>query len=183
MNKEDSTMNEHVIIVTSGDYDAEFATKLHNLLPEHNVESVIWTEKQFINNKPQLSNKEHLIFLGRKEEAKKQAKAITVWGFDMYGCKLGVLNNICVMTARFKDLPLKDQQEFAFYCEQRTEKHPDIIVPSIINNPIDIGKTIKGKVVDKNDNSIRRAQYSLLIYEFIDNWLDKYIGGKEEGEE
>ena len=174
-------MSEQVIIVTGGDYDSEFATKLHNLLPEHDVESVVWTEKQFDSNKPTLSNRQRVIFFGRKDEAKKQAKTVTKWGFDMYGCKIGIVNNVCVITAKDSDLPFKHQQEFAFYCEQRAKDHPDIIVPTVVTNPAGIGKLIKG-IVEKDDKTIRRAQYSILVYEFIDKWLDAYISDKPQDE-
>lgn len=171
-------MNEQVIIVTGGGYEAEFAIKLHNLLAERKVESALWTEKEFEQNSPQVLNTQRKIFFGLGKIAQKQAKGISKWSYDLYGCKIGTIGNVCVITAKESWLGGKEIPQFIFRCKERATAHPDIVVPNVANNPLEF---IKGKF-DKDDNTIRRAQYSLLVYEFIDNWLDGFIGVRQDEE-
>jgi len=173
----------NLVIVTGGGYDAEYARKLYALLSERKIESVLWTEKEFLANRPTLSNMAHIVFFGLGNETKAQSKAIGKgkWSYDLYGCKIGMHGNICVVTAREKDLPGKELQEFAFYCEQRSEKHPDIIIPAVMKND-GVKQVILSKLTKNDDKSVRKSQYSMLVYEFIENWLDIFINGEHVGD-
>ena len=170
---------QSLIIVTGGGSEAEYARKLLALLSERGVESVLWTEKEYLSNRPTLSNTALIVFFGLGSETMTQSKTIREWSYNLYGSKIGMLGNICVVTARDKDLPGKEHQEFAFYCEQRSEKHPDIVIPTVAKNigPVQL---LKSKIIEKEDKPVWRAQYSMLVYEFIDNWLGSFIKEKPE---
>ena len=180
-------MNEHtVIIVTGGGYESEYARKLVALLSEKKIKSVLWTEQEYLSNRPKLANKGHIIFFGLGAETIKQAAVIKDWAFNSYACRIGWIGNTCVITARDgalleDDLPWKDLEKFALYCKQKAEKHPDIVVPS--DKPSgELLNVVKGIFTDKNNNSVWRAQYSMLVYEFLDNWLDDFMGIKQNEE-
>ena len=168
---------QSLIVVTGGGREAEYARKLLALLSEREIESVLWTEKEYLSNRPTLSNTVLTVFFGLGSETMTQSKTIRKWSYNLYGCRIGMIGNICIVTAQEKDLPGKEQQEFAFYCEQRSVKHPDVVIPSVAKNIAPI-QFVKNKIIDKNVQPIWRAQYSMLVYEFMDKWLDRFIEGK-----
>ena len=167
-----------VVIITRDGYEAVYGRKLFALLAERSINSVLWTEQAYLSNRPQFTNKERLIFFGLGAETRKQAAIINNWVFDSYGCRIGWLGNVCVITARDFDLPWGDLKEFSEYCRTKAGIHPDIPIPS--DNPVGEVMNVIGDIVtDKKINSARRAQYNLLVYEFLDNWIDGFLNKKD----
>ena len=170
---------QRAIIITGGGYESEYARKLLALMAEKNIDSALWTEKEYLSNRPQLSNQEKLIFFGLGSETKKQAAIIRNWTFDEFACRIGFLGNICVITAWDGDLQWEDLQAFSTYCKSKAKKHSDIVIPSA-DATGEVLNVLKGIFSDKDNKSVWRAQFSVLVYEFIDNWLDGLIGSKHE---
>jgi len=175
-------MSEHkIIIVAREGYEEEYARKLIALLSEKGITSALWTEAQYLHNRPNVANKQRLVFFGLGDEAKKQAAVIRDWAFNTYACRIGWLGNSCVITAWDGSLSWNDLAAFSGYCRAKAEKHPDIVIPSDKLTE-EIWNVVKGLFTDKDNNSVWRAQYSLLVYEFIDNCLDRFMGVKQDGE-
>jgi len=43
-------------------------------------------------------------------------------------------------------------------------------------SPVSVGfEAVKKFFGNKNNQSIHRAQYSILVHEFADNWLDEFV--------
>lgn len=166
--------NKQLIVICGKGYEEEYARKLMTLLAERKIEAVLWTEQEYLHNRPTISNTEFLIFFGLCSEAKKQAAVISNWDFNMYGAKIGKVGNVCVITAWDGDLSWEELPDFASYCLEKSEKHSDIVIPSAEKGD-EIKEVLKGIVTDKGNKSVWRAQYSILIYEFMDNWIDKYF--------
>jgi len=181
-------MNESKVIIVAGDgYEAEYAKKLHALISEKGINSVLWTESEYLSNRPKLGNKQRLIFFGLGKETKKQAAIISRWVFDKFACRIGWLNNICVITALdgalLEDgLAWGDLEEFSRYCKSKTNKHPDIVVPST-NASGEVWNVFKGIFSDTDNKSVWRAQYSMLVYEFLDNHISDFMGMVTNDEE
>ncbi|GHU76522.1 hypothetical protein FACS1894188_09180 [Clostridia bacterium] len=162
-----------IIIVTGDGYESEYAAKLNALLSEKGIKAVLWTEAQYLSNRPTLPNKERLIFFGLGAETKKQAEIVKDWVFDSYACRIGWIGNTCVITAWDWDLSWDGLEDFSRYCKSKAEKHLDIVIPA--GKSLDeVLSVVKGVFTDKNNTSVWHAQYSLLAYEFIDNWIVCY---------
>lgn len=168
-----------IIIVTGEGYESEYARKLLALLSDKDIKSVLWTENEYLSNRPKLANKERIIFFGLGGETKKQEAVIRDWVFDSYACRIGWLGNACVITARDGELPWEDLGGFYRQCKLKSESHPDIVIPSN-KSAGELWSLVKGVFTDKDNHSVWRAQYSLLVYEFIDNWLDNFMGIKRD---
>ncbi|MCL2096049.1 MAG: hypothetical protein FWH10_04010 [Oscillospiraceae bacterium] len=175
-------MNElRVIIVTGGGYESEYARKLNALLSEKGITSALWTENEYLSNRPKISNKAHLVFFGLGRETKKQEAIIRSWAFDSYACRIGWLGKTCVITAWDGSLPWDDLKAFSNYCELVAKNHPDIVIPSDKSSG-ELWNVVKGIFTDIENRSVWRAQYSMLVYEFIDNCLNDFMGIKLNGE-
>ena len=172
-------MNEHdIIIVTGGGFDDEYAEKLRALLTEKGINSALWTEEQYMFNSTKLAENQRLIFFGSGDEAKNQSVIITDWAFDSYGCRIGWEGNICVITACDGNLTWEELKEFSNYCKAKAKIHSDIIIPSK-NKGGEMWNFIKGIFTDKKNESVWHAQFSLLVYEFLDNWADGFLKSEE----
>lgn len=120
------------------------------------------------------------IFLGAGYQKLPDAPEIQVWQHQQFGCRIGWAGNICVLFAN-SDLPLADYKPFRTYCERMSFDHPDVVIPP--ETLIDEGVERVKNLFNDKDESIHQAQYSTLIYEFVNEHLSSFIQPELDNEE
>lgn len=110
----------------------------------------------------------NFIFLGN---ASRQACApeIKTWQYSRFGCRIGWTQNKCAIFAQSRDLAFDDYKEFNKYCKLMNIDYQDVIIPSET-----FFSECKNLFSAKTGN-IHHAQYSSLIYEFVNKYLENFI--------
>ncbi|GHU44759.1 hypothetical protein FACS1894111_12530 [Clostridia bacterium] len=161
---------------------SEYSERLIELISEYGVEAMPCTleEYQDMNSLVDiLGNGAKFIFLGTNSLKQSAVPSINSWKYERFGCRIGWTGNKCVIFARDTDLPFSDHKEFRDYCRGLQLEYSDVIVPP--ENPIAEGFEVLKKIfTDKKNKSAHRAQYSVLIHEFMDDYFNEFISSEND---
>lgn len=157
---------------------SEFSDKLKLLMKNKGYEVNIITINEYGKEKSASSSKifdeSKFVFIGKDKSV--ISKDLT-WKLDKYNCRIGWKGDICEIFASEENLPFDEYKRFKIYCEGVRKFYPDAIVPPS-NQFKAIAERMKEFFGTKNANSIHRAQYSTLVYEFTENYFDEFINSE-----
>lgn len=157
-------------------------------IKDNSVDVAVWTEKEYLHNKPTISSSQNIIFIGNEKLAKNECTNINI-KFDKFGMKYGWLGNIGKLFVENKMLSLKDHSAFAEYCKEKSESfkktHYNVFnrIPSFVNvigilaAPIITIPLFVVNQIGKNraKNKIQDQQYTALILEFYLSGLNAFL--------
>ncbi len=114
---------------------------------------------------------EKCIFLGNNSRRACEPE-IESWKYNQFGCRIGWTQNKCVIFAQSDDLAFADYEEFNKYCKRLRLDYPDVTLP-----PENIISECRQKLFSENKEEIdiHHAQYSSLIYEFVNRFFEDFI--------
>jgi uncharacterized protein (DUF697 family) len=169
--------NKKIVIISDKEL-AKYGEKIAAQLKDHGIDCENWSLfKDYRKNEAmleaymqKLSVQGKFLFIGDEKFIGPLSEIISEWKFDHYRCRIGWNGNYGVITANQRDFGLKYLAQFADYCKARAIKHDDILIPKAHGK---ILEDVKG-FFDAKSN-IRQSQYSVLIWEFIDNWSEKFL--------
>lgn len=78
------------------------------------VEAVVWSEKNYRDNKATISSKEHILFLGNGEVSKKECNSGMKMYYDQFGMTYGWLGNRGVLRVTTE---IDDEEEYNKFVE------------------------------------------------------------------
>lgn len=155
----------------------EYSEKIRQLISERSITVMSCGFEEYQNAKSLsdiLFDKAKFIFVGTKLLGQPAIPSITSWKYERFGCRIGWEGSKCVIFARDTDLPYSDYKEFRDYCRDVHLNYADVTIPP--ESPVAEGfEAVKEIFADKKRKSAHRAQYSTLIYEFMDNYFDDFI--------
>ena len=165
------------------DEDAsEYSEKLCSLLKKEGIETTPYTYSNYteIKDVPGMAppNGCKYIFLGVNPQTLSSMPEIKTWSYQKYGCQIGWKENVCVIYAREADL-IFDYKNFREHCQKMKREHEDVIIPpeTTIGESIEC---VKRHVLSTSDSHCAKyAQYSILIYEFVDSYLNDFVSGRD----
>jgi uncharacterized protein (DUF697 family) len=115
-----------------------------------------------------------LLFVGKNSDFPR----IEHWQYKKFGCGIGWRGDECILFARSADLPHSEYNDFREYCIGLELMYEDVIVPP--ENRIEAHAQVVMDFLGKQDaKTVYSAQYSTLIYEFIGNYVDKFIDASD----
>lgn len=177
-----AVMQSTVYIVEVDKSLAEYAQRLATLLKEQGVDAELCTMEGYENTTryPEQFNRCKFLFLGTDLWGHPPVSDISKWRYNQFGSRIGWTKNKCVIYALSLELPYSEYQAFREHCKELKLEHPDVIIPP--ENPfVEAGEFIKEMVGKKENSSVQRAQYSVLVYEFMANCLKDFFYEDENG--
>jgi uncharacterized protein (DUF697 family) len=176
-------MQNKIYIVAVDNEVRQHAEKLAILIAKRDIICLHCTIEEYRKVKSlqdiMYNNNEKFLFMGTDFFGNRASDVphISKWQFKSFGRRIGWKGNNCVMFARDRDLPMADCSDFERYCIGMKVNHPDIVMPP--ENVMDEAIAAVQKLFGNKDTSIHsyfHAQYSTMVYEFIDNMLlDRFI--------
>ena len=140
------------LIIVHSDNTAVFANYLQMLISSNNdkddkqisnedglIETTIWSEKQYIDQKPTLSSVDHILFVGGGEVLSKETYGITV-RFDKYGMKYGWLGKYAFLYIIDKRL---NKNEFSGFLEFAKKYNPALREEKIFSTDVPSSKKME----------------------------------------
>jgi uncharacterized protein (DUF697 family) len=121
-----------------------------------------------------------IVFIGTESFGHQPAMSdITEYQYDSFGCRIGWKENKCTLYV-YSGLSSPIYKKFIEHCRGIHLKHPNVVIPP--ENLFEQGfQNMKKAFGAKDNRALATAQYSTLIYEFIDNHFDAFIS--EDGED
>ena len=151
-------MSASLIIVETERDLFGFSKKLKSLAEERGVDVLaIYGFEDFKKNKA-IGDHDDLqihrfVYLGSGTPRMEEPK------FEEFGCRIFLKGNKCLIYASAGDLPRRDFDDFQGYCMEMKVDYPDDVI------------------VPLKKREVSEAQYTVLIYEFADNWLNPFMQG------
>ena len=118
------------IIVVCDDKTKEYANYLRQLISANDdkdgeivgtkdgeVEVVVWTEKQYIDNSPTITSNQHILFIGNNKTAQAEEKSMRE-KFHKFGMRYSWLGKRAVVAVDPADLSKEDYEKFIEYCKE-----------------------------------------------------------------
>lgn len=159
---------------------SEYPDKLMKLIKERDIEAMHFTYEEYqelVLLSDKIFGDAKFIFVGTNSSGQPAIPGITSWKYERFACRIGWQGNKCVIFARDTDLPYSDYKDFRDYCQNMQLDYSDVIIPP--ENPIVEGfEAIKKNFANKENQSVHRAQYSTLIYEFMNKHFCDFINYK-----
>ena len=174
-------MQNVIYIVRANEGLEEYSDKLTSLISKQGIEARPCTFEDYKNLDSLadiLYDDAKVIFIGIDPFRQPDVPSITSWKYERFECRIGWKRNKCVIFARATDLPFADYKDFRDYCRNMQFHYPDIIIPPE-NLMVEACDVIKGFFSDRENQSVYRAQYSILIYEFMDKWFNEFINAED----
>jgi hypothetical protein len=170
-------MNNTFCIITAEKSLAEYSDKLKSLLREQGNNVHSWTLDEYKAVKFMtdiVAEDSKLLFMGENSDFPR----IEHWQYENFGCRIGWRGDVCILFARPADLPYSEYKDFREYCIGLQLMHEDVIVPpeDWIEEHAEVVMDFFGK---QGAKTAYYAQYSTLIYEFIGNYVDKFINASD----
>ncbi len=98
------------LISTNDDKDEEVVG-----IADGTVEAAVWTDKEYLANKAQISSNEHILFLGDNKVSKAESSSMIV-KFDKYGMQYGWLGKRAMMKIDNEMLSPESYDDFIEFC-------------------------------------------------------------------
>ena len=178
-------MPDTVYIVGTDKTDFEYLEKLITLIKAEGVNAMSCTFEEY-NNMTSLSDivfdGAKFIFFGANSLGKSKIPNFSTWQYERFGCRIGWVGNKCVIFAKSTDLPYCDYNDFRNYCKSLQIIYQDVVIPP--ESPVAEGiEWVKKLLSNKKNRSAHRAQYSTLVYEFMNNYLVSFLTSGDDSEE
>lgn len=156
---------------------SEYVERLVMLLKEQGIDAELCTMEGYENatRYPEQFNRCKFLFLGTDLWGHPPVSDISKWRYNQFGSRIGWTKNKCVIYALSLELPYSEYQAFREHCKELKLEHPDVIIPPQ-NTLVEAGEFIKEMVGKKENSSVQRAQYSVLVYEFMDHYFKDFFG-------
>ena len=132
--------NKNRLIVVCDDRTEKYANYLRQLISTNDdkegevvgiadgsVEVAVWTDKEYINNKSQISSCEHILFMGNSKVCKKESSSMII-KYDNYGMKYGWLGKRAMLTVDREAMSDQLYDSFATYCYAYQERYENILI-------------------------------------------------------
>ncbi|MDR1623012.1 MAG: DUF697 domain-containing protein [Synergistaceae bacterium] len=129
------------------------------------------------------------IFVGVNSSGQSVVPHIASWKYERFGQRIGWSGNKCVIIASDSVLSYSDYKEFRNYCKGLQLDYPDVVVPpeiSVAGGLEWVNKSydwMKNFFTDKKNRPVHQAQYSTLVYEFVNNYLAPFMSSEEIAKE
>lgn len=163
---------------------SEYAQRLVALIKEQGIEAELCTllqYKKMSSYSDTVFKGAIFIFIGTNFFGKTAISSVSNWYFQQFGCHIGWNKNSCVIYALSFELPYSEYQAFREHCKELHLEYPDVVIPP--EKPLEeAGEFMKGVIGKKENISIQRAQYSIVIHEFMDNYFHNFWKNKSEME-
>ena len=169
-------MKRKIYIIYGDKPDIDSAEALSRLISNRGfeIEQRTFKENEELGNRF-IKGNDGVIYIGT-EAVKQYILEVngSPWLYSRFGCYIGLVNNKCVLWATPADLPRKEYNEFIKYCKGVNLKHRDVIVPpeGMAEQRWEDAKKLFGQ---KDSNTVNRAQYNTLLYEFVEKHFDDFI--------
>lgn len=173
-------MKRKIYIIYGDKPDIDYAEKLSSLISNRVFEIELRTFKDHEKlGNGFIEGKDGLIFIGT-EAVKQYILEVNgvPWVYNRFGCYIGMVKNKCVIFANATDLPRKEYNEFIKYCKSVNLKHRDVIVPPEGMHE-QFWEDTKKLFGQKESNTVNRAQYNTLLYEFVEKHFDDFLNSIE----
>ena len=118
------------IIVVCDDKTKEYANYLRQLISANDdkgdeivgtkdgeVDVVVWTEKQYIDNSPTITSNQHILFIGNNKTAQAEEKSMRE-EFHKFGMRYSWLGKRAVVAVDPVDLSKEDYEKFIEFCKE-----------------------------------------------------------------
>lgn len=186
-------LNKKLIIVHTKETQkyADYLGQLISSIKDTPVVTVVWTEKQYADNKPQISSQQYIVFIGDSKEMQKSCGNLNVM-YDNYGMKFAWLGKTARLFTDPRAVTKENSDKFNQFIEASKAALKDKValtfgagvaavvvgLPIIISlfNPmmIVLGPLLLRKITE--ENKIRESQYQTLIPNFFAEGLADFMG-------
>ena len=156
--------NKNRLIIVCDDRTEKYANYLRQLISTNDdsegevvgiadgsVEVAVWTDKEYINNKSQISSSEHILFMGNSKVCKKESSSMII-KYDNYGMKYGWLGKRAMLTVDRESMSEQLYDGFATYCYAYQERYENIVI--IKNDVREMISENEAKKVEVDDNVV-----------------------------
>lgn len=110
------------------------------------VETAVWTEKEYLNNKAKLSSNQHILFVGDNKVSRSETACIDV-KYNMFGMKYGWLGKTGMIQVNKKMLSLEEYEAFISYCRAYEIEFNKIVMKKKKKPEIEDKEESKGKLL------------------------------------
>jgi uncharacterized protein (DUF697 family) len=172
---------------------SEYAQKLATLIEAQGIDVKSCTLDVYKESEPladiMFGDGAKFIFVGADSSGQSAAPKISSWQYELFGCRIGWSGYKCAIFARDTELPYSDYKDFRKYCKGVRFDHPDVVIPPESTDATDFEwvnegyEWAKNFFTDKKNRPAHQAQYSTLVYEFVDHFLDPFMKSEERGGE
>lgn len=153
------------------------------------VEAVTWLEKQYTDNRPTISSKSNVLYIGNNKVAKSQRLNINI-EFDKFGMKYGWIGNRAILYVDNHMMTVDEYQEFYEFCKKYELKAEKLLSKASKEKKIKEGAlaaaeflglgligvgTIGAARLVLMKNKIREQQYTCLILAFYLDGLKSFL--------
>lgn len=83
-------------------------------IEDGSVSAVIWTDKQYLDNAPQISSEQHILFIGKNKASRDEMVGMDI-RYDKYGMKYGWRGKRGLLLVD-EDVKKDDVDDFINYC-------------------------------------------------------------------
>lgn len=158
------------IIVVCDDKTKEYANYLRQLISANDdkdgeivgtkdgeIDVVVWTEKQYIDNSPTIASNQHILFIGNNKSAQAEEKSMKEI-YHKFGMRYSWLGKRAVAAVDSVDLSKEDYDKFIEYCkEYGTEYEKQEFKLFKKKEKTNIEDKSEGKAVNKSYDSLIAA--------------------------
>jgi hypothetical protein len=122
-----------------------------------------------------------VIFMGINPKGQIDLPNISAWQYERFGCRIGWVGSKCVIFTQETNFSPSEYKNFREYCRSLHFEHDDVIVPEE-NFVLGGLEAVKKMVGNKKNSSAQRAQYSIMVYEFMRDYFGKFVDAEVEKE-
>lgn len=147
------------VTIVSDEKTLEFANYIRQLISvnddkddeiigveDGSVETAVWTEKEYLNNKAKLSSNQHILFVGDNKVSKSETACIDV-KYNMFGMKYGWLGKTGMIQVNKKMLSPEEYEVFISYCRAYEIEFNKIVMKKKKKPEIEDKEESKGKLL------------------------------------
>lgn len=176
-------MQNPIYVVEADKAFSQNARSLSALIEKQGYEAEVCTLKQYQEMIPYADTVfegSRYIFVGTDLLGISPVQGISAWRYNQFGCRIGWMGDKCAIYALSLELPYSEYQAFRNYCKELSLEYGDVVVPH--ENPLaEAGEFIKELAGKKENRSAQRAQYSVIVHEFMDNFFMDFVSQNEAG--
>jgi uncharacterized protein (DUF697 family) len=156
---------------------SEYAERLASLLRDQGYDAETWALSDYKNMQSSIDSDfpdEKFIFIGEVPNF----LAIETSAYSAFACFIGWKANACVIKASDVELSGEDYETFRSVCANQQNQYPDVIIPPEKKSE-GVLAAFRGLFGANDTEYVHRAQYSVLIHIFFDNFLALFLSGEQ----